>query len=210
VVRTRNRPIQSESDGSAPGASAAGHRLKGYTRLSSRVVYENPWARLEVHDIIHPSGEPGEHTLIKNPTASAIVAIDGEDVMFTSQRRFAIDKVVLEIPKGGAHGTEDALATAKREAREEIGLVAEDWTSLGITYEIPSVVEQPVNLFLAQRCRFIAATPDRVESIERVRMPLARALELAREGGIDDAVTVVALWRAAAQLGLGTAAVERR
>jgi len=168
----------------------------GYVRRSKRVVYENAWLRFEAHEIVHPNGAPGEHGVIATPPASAVVLIDGDDVVLVRQARFAIDRVVLEVIKGGRHAGEDALGCAQRESREEAGVVAACWRSLGVTYEIPSVVQEPVSLYLGERLTPSALPPEAVERIDVVRMPFADALEACADGRIDDAVTTIALLRA--------------
>jgi 8-oxo-dGTP pyrophosphatase MutT (NUDIX family) len=174
----------------------------GYERRGVRILHENRWARLELWDIVHPNGTPGEHTLIRVPQPSGVVAVDGNDVLLTSQRRFAIDETVLEIIKGTAEEDEDALACARREAYEEAGLVGGDWSPLGFVYEIPSVVASAIQIFLAQGFTVVQPAPDCVESIAVVRMPLPTALRRALGGGINDAVTAAALCRAGAALGI--------
>src|SRR6202011_5939039 len=134
----------------AAPAGGRGARMSGagYVRRARRVVYENPWLRFEAHEIVHPTGAPGVHGVVVTPRASAVVLVDGDDVLLTRQARFAIDRVVLEAIKGGRHEGEDGLACAQRESREEAGVVAESWFSLGETYEIPSIVQEPVALYL--------------------------------------------------------------
>jgi 8-oxo-dGTP pyrophosphatase MutT (NUDIX family) len=173
-------------------------------RRAKRTVYENPWLRFEAHDIVHPNGAPGEHGVVVNPPASAVVPVDGGYVWLTRQARFAIDASVLEIVKGGADPGEDALAAAQRELREELALEAGRWEALGIIYELPSIVQTPIVLFLAQDLRAVPSGGDHegVESIEAVRLPLLDALYGATNGRIDDAVTGVALLRAARKLAL--------
>jgi 8-oxo-dGTP pyrophosphatase MutT (NUDIX family) len=168
----------------------------GYRRSSKRVVYENPWLRFEAHEIVHPTGVRGVHGVVVTPPASAVVLIDGEDVLLVRQPRFAVDDVVLEVIKGGRLPGEDALACAIRESREEAGVVAAHWNTLGFAYEIPSIVEHPVALFLGRDLASAALAPEEVERIEIVRMPLAEALAACVDGRIDDAVTTLALLRA--------------
>jgi 8-oxo-dGTP pyrophosphatase MutT (NUDIX family) len=164
------------------------------------VVYENPWLRFEAHEIVHPTGVAGEHGVVVTPRASAVILVDGDDVLLTRQARFAIDRVVLEAIKGGRHEGEDGLACAQRESREEAGVVAARWTSLGMTFEIPSIVEEPVELFLGEGLAPARLPPEAVERIEVVRMRFAEALEACVDGRIDDAVTAMALVRARAVL----------
>jgi len=169
----------------------------GYTRRSRRTVYENPWLRFEVHDMVHPNGLPGEHGVVVPPPACAVVALDGDDVILTRQARFAVDRVVVEVVKGGANAAEARLAAAQRELREELGFVAARWDDLGDAYEVPSIIASPVRVFLARGLSVVPAEPEEVETIEPVRMPFADAVRAAGDGEFADAITVVALVRAA-------------
>ena len=168
----------------------------GYVRRAKRTVYENAWLRFEAHEIVHPTGTPGVHGVLVTPRASAVVLLDGEEVLLTRQPRFALDALVVEVVKGGRHADEDGLACAQRESREEAGVVAAEWRSLGVTYEIPSIVQEPVELYLGRGLAAAPLAPEAVERIEVVRMRLDDALEACADGRIDDAVTAVALLRA--------------
>lgn len=172
----------------------------GYVRRSKRVVYENAWLSFEAHEIVHPTGAPGVHGVVVTPRASAVVLVDGDDVLLARQPRFAVDRVVLEVIKGGRHEGEDGLACAQRESREEAGVVADRWVALGETYEIPSIVQEPVSLYLGIGLSPAPLAPEDIERIDVVRMPLTEALDACARGRIDDAVTAIALLRARAHL----------
>jgi 8-oxo-dGTP pyrophosphatase MutT (NUDIX family) len=172
-----------------------------FMRRSKRVVYANPWISFEAHEIVHPNGAPGEHGLVVAPPASAVVVYGDGLVWLTRQARFAIDRVVLEVVKGGAEDGETPLAAAKRETREEVGVEAARWDALGTAYELPSLINHSVSLFLARELTAVETDLERVESIETVRMPLEEALEGALAGGLDDAVTALALLRAKRLIG---------
>lgn len=164
------------------------------------MVYTNPWVTVEAHEIVHPNGAAGEHVCVRVGAPSAVVVLDGSDVLLERQARFAVDREMLEIVKGGAAAGESALDCAMRETREEIGVVAARWAMLGELFEVPSIIGGPLTIYLARDCTFVPPAPERVESIALVRMPFAEALEQARGGGIDDAVSVAALLRAEAFL----------
>lgn len=172
----------------------------GYVRRAHRIVYENPWLRFEAHEIVHPNGAPGEHGVVLCPPASAVVVLDGDDVLLVRQPRFAIDAVVLEVIKGGAAPDESPLACAVRETREEAGVSAERWDELGSAYEIPSIVAEPVTLFLARDLAPAPLAAEEVERIDVVRVPFAEALDRCARGEIDDAITALALLRAERRL----------
>lgn len=166
-----------------------------YRRLSYRELYRNPWAALEVHDIVHPSGVRGEHVAIVTPPASAVLVKDGEEFLFARQPRFAAGRPFVEVVKGGADAGESPLPCAMREVREELGIEAKRWESLGTIFEIPSIVTHPVSLFLATDVRCTEAQPEEVESIVLLRMTIDEAFEAVARGDIDDAVTLAALLR---------------
>lgn len=169
--------------------------MKEFQRLDSREVYRNPWLAVEVHDIVHPSGAPGEHVLIVTPPCAAVVVADGGDLLFTRQARFGARAEVLEIVKGGAEERESLLECARRELREELGVVAAHWKPLGMLFEIPSIISAPIELFLAHGIEHVEHEPEAVESIELVRIPEGVAVRAAVAGEMNDAVTVAALLR---------------
>ena len=166
-----------------------------YQRIDHREIYRNPWLRVEVHDVVHPTGAEGEHVLICTPRASAVVIADEDDLIFARQPRFAADAETVELVKGGAHGDETALECAQRETREELGIEAERWQYLGALYEIPSIVDNPVELFLATQIYHVDTEAERVEQIELVRMPRDVAFAAAASGRLHDAITVAGLFR---------------
>lgn len=168
----------------------------GYVRRARRVVYENAWLRFEAHDIVHPNGTPGEHGVVVTPRASAVVLVDGDDVLLARQARFAVDRAVLEVIKGGRHAGEDGLACAQRESREEAGVIAAHWHALGEAFEIPSIVQEPVSLYLGVGLSAAPLEPEAVERIDVVRMRFDDALDACADGRIDDAITALALLRA--------------
>lgn len=174
----------------------------GYKRLKARELYRNPWLAVEAHEMVHPNGVPGEHVVVVAPAPSAVVVEDGSDLLFAVQPRFAANVTAVEIVKGGRDPGEDALECARRELREELGIAARTWISLGRLYEIPSIVEEPIAIFLARDLTFEAAEPEAQETIRVHRMPAAQALAAAASGEIDDAITVAALFRYAVAAGV--------
>jgi len=166
-----------------------------YQRLRKREVYRNPWLGVEVHDIVHPTGKPGEHVLIVSPAATGVLVEEDGAFIFASQPRFGARANVLEIVKGGAEPDESPLECAQRELREELGLVARDWEPLGIAFEIPSIMSDPVTLFLASGLEHGESAPEEIERITPHRMSITEAFAAANSGEISDAVTLVALLR---------------
>lgn len=166
-----------------------------HRRLSRREVYRNAWISVEAHRIEHPTGIRGEHVLVVTPQSCGVIVQDHGGLLFTLQPRFAAQRQVIEIVKGGSERAELPLDSAKRELREELGITARCWSELGTLYEIPSIVAPPLKLFLAEELEFGVPKPADEERITVVRLSVDAALKAAAQGDIDDAVTVAALLR---------------
>lgn len=176
--------------------------MKQYRRLDSREVYRNPHVAVEAHRVQHPGGAEGEHALIVVPPSSAVVVSDGGDLLFARQPRFAAQAEIVELVKGGAEPGESPLECAKRELREELGLEAVHWGELGRLYELPSLLGEPVQIFLAHGVEHVESDQDVSEAIDLVRIPEDVAIAAAASGQISDALTVAALMRYGVTKGL--------
>jgi ADP-ribose pyrophosphatase len=177
--------------------------MKRYERLGAREVYRNPFLAIEAHEVVHPSGVKGEHALIVAPPCSAVIISDGGDLLFGRQARFGAQAEILEVVKGGAEPGESPLECAKRELREELAIEATHWEPLGRLFEIPSIMNAPIELFFAHGVTHVDVEhSDAMEAVELVRIPEELAVTAAASGKINDAVTVAALLRYGVKSGL--------
>jgi len=106
-----------------------------------------------------------------------------------------------EVPAGKLDGKRPD-ETARSELREEAGLLAARWESLGRVISSPGVFAEVVHLYLAQDLTAVPAAPERDEVFEIAWTPLAAAVGRALDGDIEDGKTVAALLRAAHRLGV--------
>jgi len=170
-----------------------------FVRHTRRVVYENPWITVWHDDVTRPDGSPGIYGVVHFAgLAAGVVAIDDEDrVVLVGQHRYTLGEDSWEIPEGGVPPTETALEGIQRELREETGLEADHWRELCRLDLSNSVTDERAVLFVATGLRHGAASPEPTESIEVRWVPFAEAVALTADGGITDAMSVVAIQRLA-------------
>jgi len=89
-------------------------------------------------------------------------------------------------------------AVAARELREEAGLVAASWRSLGGGVQVCNGITDDVqHLFLARELTAAQAEPDGEEEIAVRWVPFSQAVEMAYRGEITECCSVAAILRAA-------------
>jgi ADP-ribose pyrophosphatase len=83
-----------------------------------------------------------------------------------------------------------------RELKEEAGITAASWTSLGLYVPAPGIFTEVIHLYLARELEIGPPAPDADEELELQWLPLGRALERVRQGDWNDGKTGLALLRA--------------
>ena len=160
------------------------------------LLYKGLVVNLEQMDV--EIGEKGWHTyqVIRHPGGVAVVPLHGDGtITLIRQLRPSLGTVLLELPAGRRDPGEEPLACGLRELAEETGLVPGAMNSLGVIHSSPGVMDEEIHLFLATDLEQRADAQEAYEDIGTVRMPLAEALNMARDGRISDAKTIVALFR---------------
>lgn len=160
--------------------------------LSSRDVYEGKVVTLRVDEIALPQGRKATREVVEHPGAVVIVALDEKgEVALVRQYRHAVKRYLLELPAGGLEPGEEPLATAQRELREEVGVEAARWTSLGHFFSSPGFANEILHVFLAEDLRPGYADPDEDEDLTVIRYSLKELYEHPER--IEDAKSLAAL-----------------
>ena len=170
---------------------------------AARQVYKGRIVDLRLEEVDLPNGLSVTLEVVHHPGASAIVAVDAHGaVTLIRQFRHAAGGFIWEVPAGTLAPGEAPEACARRELREETGLVAAEWTALGSILTTPGFCDERIHLFLARDVADAEQELDHDEVLTVSRIPLHRALDMVRSGEIEDAKSIAALHRAAAALGV--------
>ncbi len=160
-------------------------------------VYRNPFIAVREDRVRQPDGQPGSYATVTVPASVAVLALDGEgQAHLTKQFRYALGRESVEVVSGGREESEEPLAAAQRELREEVGLVARHWRDLGAMDLDTAIVRGPVHLFLARELTATETEREGTEALTTLRMPFAAAVRLVLDGGITHGPSCVLILKA--------------
>lgn len=98
-----------------------------------------------------------------------------------------------EIPEGGVPLGKDILEGAKRELKEETGIVADDWQDILHLAVSNSVTDQQAIIYLVQKLSFSQSKPEETEALKAKKLPFSEALQMVMDGKITDEMSVAAI-----------------
>lgn len=180
------------------------HYESPWQRLTAKEIYENPWIRVEENDVIRPNGSKGMYGWIhfKNKAIGIIPVDDQMNTWLVGQHRYTLHEYSWEIPTGGVPMAEDSLAGAKRELKEETGLVAREWRELLKIHTSNSVTDEFGFIYIATDLTQEATDWDETEVLQIKRLPLKEAVQMVMDGEITDSLTIAGLLKAARVMGI--------
>lgn len=165
--------------------------------LSSEPIYKGRIFDVSI-DTIREGDVEYKREIISHRGSCVIVPVfDDGTVALVRQYRHAAGKYLLEIPAGSLEVNEDSLTGAVRELEEEIGVTAGKIEKIAEFYVSPGFLTEKMFVYLATELTETSQALEDDEIVEVERIPLETALEMTRNGEIEDAKTIVGLTFAA-------------
>ena len=167
--------------------------------LESRRIYTGKVLNLDIDRVRFPDGSIGELEMIRHSGASAVVpflsdpAGDDPHLLLIKQYRYAANGYVYEIPAGRLDPGEAPADCARRELREETGCSADRVDFLMTMYTTPGFTDERIHLFMATGLTPGETGHESDEFLTLEPVPLARALEMIRDGVIQDGKTALGI-----------------
>jgi len=151
----------------------------------SQEKYKNPWMKVREDKVIRPDGKEGICGIVEMLNGVCILPIDDDGYVYLIDLfRYALEKNSIEVVGGSINKSEEVLETAKRELKEEAGIIADEFIFLGTMYPLTTIIKSSSTLYLARKLRFVKATPEGTEQIKVLKVKLEEAVKMVMDGKI--------------------------
>jgi len=178
---------------SAPETAPPRH---DFAVVDSDDIYTGKVMAVRRDQVRMPGGGTAVREIMEHPGAVAIAALDADDrLVMIYQYRHALGRRLWEMPAGllDASG-EDPVETARRELAEEVGLAAQEWSTLIDVSPSPGFSDESVRVYLATGLTDVGrpdlGADDEEADLEIHRIPLADAVAMAMDGTLVNASCV--------------------
>ncbi len=170
--------------------------------IHSESIYKGRVFDVRLDTILEDGVEYQREMVVNKGSAVIVPLFDDGTVALVKQYRHPAEEYLLEVPAGSLEAGEDPLEGARRELEEEIGVTADKLEKIAEFYVSPGFLTEKMYVFLATGLTKTAQRLESDELIEVHRIPLTEAAQMARDGRIPDAKTIVGLILASEKPGL--------
>jgi 8-oxo-dGTP pyrophosphatase MutT (NUDIX family) len=170
-------------------------RIQPWKKLSSRIVYKNPWMTVQEDRVQLPNGRTTIYGVVTptNNFVGVVPLLDPDTVVLVRQYRYTQQEVTWEIPSGALRPKETPEQAAQRELREEAGYQAKQLNLMSIMRSNKAFMRDVGYIFLAKDLSASPAPCDVTEEIEHEPIPLRAALGMVARHEITDCVSIIGL-----------------
>lgn len=133
------------------------------------------------------------HDVFRRSTVVVFPLTDSYEIYLISQYRYLYKKNIIDAVAGFIEEGENALVAAKRELKEETGLIATQWEEIARIEMSASAIKATAHLFLAKGLEISESEPEEGEKINLFKVPLAQAVEKVILGEINMSATMVGI-----------------
>lgn len=162
---------------------------------SSELIYDGAVVHLYKDTVTLPDGRSAVREVIRHIGAVCVVPVtDDNEVIFVRQFRYALGKMILEIPAGKLNSKdEDPSSAVLRELEEETGYSCRELNFIGDIHTTVGFCDEVIHMYSARGLTKGVSHPDDDEFIDTVKLPLEEAVKMILNGQLTDAKTQAAI-----------------
>ncbi|MBI2028310.1 MAG: NUDIX hydrolase [Candidatus Levybacteria bacterium] len=126
-------------------------------------------------------------------TVTVLPLTDDNEIFLVRQYRRMLNRTTLEAVAGYIEKRETILEAAKRELKEETGIIAVQWEEIARVEMAASAFNGKLHLFMATGLDYEESTPDEEEEISVIKIPLLDAVEKVMAGEINHTDSMIGI-----------------
>ncbi|MFO0323027.1 MAG: NUDIX domain-containing protein [Bacteroidota bacterium] len=171
--------------------------LNSWKTLSSELIYESAWFAINKHLTTNPAGNPAIYSVVnfKNLAVGIFPLSEDGYTWLVGQWRYPLNSYSWEIPEGGCPLGELPIETAKRELKEETGIVAKSFKEIMQLDLSNSATDEHAHIFIATGLAFEEADPEDSEDLQVKKIHLNEVFKMVLNGEITDAISVSTIYK---------------
>ena len=164
----------------------------------STVKYKNSWITVREDQVIRSDGKKGLYGVVLKADGAQTLPLDKDGYVYLVRPFcYGLGEWTLEVPGGAVNSGEKPLSAARRELREETGIIAGKWTSLGRVHGFTDIMNSAGHIFLAEGLSFVERHLDLEEQgMKLVRVKFEKAFQMVIEGTVTHAQSCVVILKA--------------
>lgn len=158
--------------------------------IESKKIFSGNIIDVYLDKITLPDGKEAQREIVTHPGGVCIAALnDKNQLYFVKQYRYPKSEVVLELPAGKLESNLSVLENAKKELKEEVGVIGKNFVYLGKAYSSPGISNEDLHMYFCKVEKLIKPTPDEGEFLEPTLIDLDVAVKMTLNNEIYDAKT---------------------
>ncbi len=168
---------------------------KKWKTISSNLAYECKYLKIWDEDFSGTSGKVYKYYILDRKDYVIVIAKDKKYFYLIEQGRYTVKGKLLQVVAGAIEEGETPLFAARKELKEEAGIVAKKIKKLGWFYAYYGCSKQKAYVFLAEYPEFGKQELEGLEKeggVEVKKMTISEIKKCIRTGKIKDADTLSA------------------
>jgi 8-oxo-dGTP pyrophosphatase MutT (NUDIX family) len=169
--------------------------MKNWKTIKSKVAFKCRYFKVLDEDFMMPSGKKHKWFILKKNDYVVVIAKEKNYIYLIEQYRYTTKSKTFEFVAGEIEDGETSLQAARKELKEESGIIAKKMKKVGWYFAYKGCSDQKAHIFLAEDLKFGKQEPDDLEKesgIKVVKLKISEVKEMIKSEKIKDVDTLSA------------------
>lgn len=163
--------------------------------IATKNIFEGSVLKFRVDTVKLPNKKTHKREVVEHPGSVAIVPqFEDGKIILVRQFRQPAKVVTVEIPAGTLGLGEEPVDCALRELIEETGYVAGRLEKLFSCFTSPGYSSEKIHIYYASQLEKTVQQPETDEFIDLLIIDLSKAIDMIKDGKIEDAKTICGIF----------------